>query len=137
MARGPLRALAAFCHFMVFASSVIVTGLVSAFLDKWAFRGYRVVYQEVIAVITMVMYLFAMFMPLSKIYRGYFVPVNWIFSYLWLTSFIFSSQDWTGRLCAQAPLGTGRCSQKRAVVAFNFIALYVWLMWTACSGLRR
>ncbi len=48
MAHGTLRALAAFCHFMVFASAVIVTGLVSAFLDRWAFRGYRVVYQEVI-----------------------------------------------------------------------------------------
>ncbi|GJN74194.1 might be a transmembrane protein [Purpureocillium lilacinum] len=128
MAHGTLRALAAFCHFMVFASAVIVTGLVSAFLDRWAFRGYRVVYQEVIAVITLVIYMFAMFVPIMKTYRGYFAPVNFIFSYLWLASFIFSSQDWSGRLCSQTPLGTGRCAQKRTVEAFNFIAFFFLLI---------
>ena len=75
------------------------------------------------AVITLVIYIFAMFVPIMKTYRGYFAPVNFIFSYLWLASFIFSSQDWSGRLCSQTPLGTGRCAQKRTVEAFNFIAL--------------
>ena len=48
MAHGTLRALAALCHFMVFASAVIVTGIASFFLNQWSFRGVRLVYQEVI-----------------------------------------------------------------------------------------
>lgn len=48
MAHGTLRGSAAFCHFMIFASSVIVTGIVSYFLNKYRFRGAHIVYQEVI-----------------------------------------------------------------------------------------
>ena len=47
-ARGALRAGAIFCHFIIFASAVIVMGLVSSFIDRSPFRGYRVVYLEVI-----------------------------------------------------------------------------------------
>lgn len=64
-----------------------------------------------------------MIAPVFKSYEGYFFPVNFIFSYLWLTSFIFSAVDWSGQLCRQGPLGANRCSRKRAVEAFNFIAL--------------
>lgn len=48
MAHGTLRAAACFCHFMVFASAVIVTGLVSWFLNDFRFRGSHIVYTEVI-----------------------------------------------------------------------------------------
>ncbi|UNI20282.1 hypothetical protein JDV02_006382 [Purpureocillium takamizusanense] len=135
MAHGTLRAVAAFCHFMVFASAAIVTGLVSAFLDTWSFRGYRVVFQEVIAVTTLVVYLFAMFVPILKSYRGFFAPVNFIFSYLWLASFIFSSQDWSGRLCAQTSLSNGRCAQKRTVEAFNFIGFFFLIINVIFEGI--
>ncbi|GJN69818.1 hypothetical protein PLICBS_003870 [Purpureocillium lilacinum] len=75
-----------------------------------------------------------MFMPVFKSYRGYFVPVNWIFSYLWITSFIFSTEGWSGRICAQTPLGTGRCSQKRTVEAFNFLAFWFLLCNVVVEG---
>lgn len=71
----------------------------------------------------MVVYLFAMFMPLAKTYGGFFLPVSFVFSYLWLTSFIFSATDWSGRLCREAALGVARCSLKRTVESFNFVAL--------------
>ncbi|EFZ03834.1 membrane-associating domain protein [Metarhizium robertsii] len=127
MAHGTLRAAAAFCHFMVFASAVIVTGLVSWFLNGFRFRGSHIVYTEVIAVITIPIYLVAMIAPVFKSYEGYFLPVNFIFSYLWLTSFIFSAVDWSGHLCRQEPLGANRCGRKRAVEAFNFIAFFFLL----------
>ncbi|KND89632.1 hypothetical protein TOPH_05776 [Tolypocladium ophioglossoides CBS 100239] len=121
---GTLRALAVFCHFMIFASAAIVTGVVSYFLNKYSFRGAHVVYQEVIAVITLPLYFCAMFMPLFRSYEGYFLPVNFIFSYLWLTSFVFSASDWGGRLCRRTTLGAGRCSLKRTVEAFDFFAFF-------------
>ncbi|KAG8405969.1 hypothetical protein J3459_019435 [Metarhizium acridum] len=123
MAHGTLRGVAGFCHFMVFASAVIITGLVSWFLNEFSFRGSHIVYQEVIAVITMPIYLLATVAPIFSRYEGYFLPVNFIFSYLWITSFIFTAVDWTGHLCRQGPLGANRCSRKRAVEAFSFIAL--------------
>ncbi|OAQ65522.1 hypothetical protein VFPPC_16354 [Pochonia chlamydosporia 170] len=73
------------------------------------------------AVVTMPIYLIAMISPLFSSYEGYFLPVNFIFSYLWLTSFIFSATDWSGVLCREAPLG--KCSLKRTVESFNFILL--------------
>jgi ABC-type sulfate transport system permease component len=48
MAHGTLRGSVAFCHFMTFASAVIVTGVVSYFLSQYPFRGAHIVYQEVI-----------------------------------------------------------------------------------------
>jgi len=43
-----LRSLAAASHFMVFASSPMVTGIISYFLDKYSFRNAHITYQEVI-----------------------------------------------------------------------------------------
>ncbi|PNY23794.1 Uncharacterized protein TCAP_06264 [Tolypocladium capitatum] len=127
MAHGTLRLLAMICHFMIFASAVIVTGLLSYFLNRFPFRGAHLVYGEVVAVMTLVLYLFAMVLPLFSSYAGYFLPINFIFSYLWLTAFIFSAVDWSGRLCSLAPLGTNKCGLKRTVEAFNFIAFFFLL----------
>jgi len=124
MVHRSLRYSAAFCHFMIFASSVIVTGVVSYFFSRYTFRGSHIVYQEVIAVLTIPTYLIAMVSPFFSSYEGYFLPVNFIFSYLWLTSFIFSATDWSGNLCRETPLGTSKCSLKRTVESFNFIAFF-------------
>lgn len=43
-----LRSLASASHFMVFASSTIVTGIISYFLNKFSFRNAHIIYQEVI-----------------------------------------------------------------------------------------
>jgi hypothetical protein len=77
------------------------------------------------AVFTIPIYLIAMVSPVFSSYEGYFLPVNFIFSYLWLTSFIFSADDWSGQLCRRAPLEFSRCALKRTVEAFNFIGLCV------------
>lgn len=128
---------------MVFASAAIVTGVLSYLLNRYRFRGSHIVYEEVIvrtspifppsmnlaancdtqAVITMVWYLIAMFLPLSSAYGGHFLPVSFIFSYLWLTSFILAVTDWRGNLCRSTSPGFGRCALKRTVEAFTFVAL--------------
>ncbi|OAQ79241.1 membrane-associating domain-containing protein [Purpureocillium lilacinum] len=123
-ARGALRAGAIFCHFIIFASAVIVMGLVSSFIDRSPFRGYRVVYLEVISVFTVFIYLFAIFFPMSRSYRGYMAPVSWIFTYLWITAFVFSSQVWSGAACANEQPSTASCSKKKTVEAFTFIAFF-------------
>ncbi|KAK3315737.1 hypothetical protein B0H66DRAFT_624389 [Apodospora peruviana] len=119
-------------NFLILGSSAILTGILSHFIHRYHARGTHMVYQEVIAVLTMFLYLFALFLPALKSYRGYLLPLNLILSYLWLTSLIFSSQDWSGRRCQYNGPGlytTARpgfltrhsCGLKHTVQAFNII----------------
>jgi hypothetical protein len=51
-------------------------------------------------------------------------PAAWVFSYLWLTAFIFASQDYNfGGTCARSPAGVNKCGLKKTLEAFAFIAL--------------
>jgi hypothetical protein len=71
-------------------------------------------------VITLFFYLFAIVLPALKSYRGYMLPLNLALAYLWLTSLIFTSQDWSGGRC-----GGYYCALKHTVQAFYIIGLCV------------
>jgi hypothetical protein len=64
-----------------------------------------------------------MVLPLVNAYGGQLWLANHILSYLWLTSFIFSAQDWAGGRCTTHAPTFGKCGLKKTVVAFNFLAL--------------
>ncbi|KAK3948714.1 hypothetical protein QBC32DRAFT_380364 [Pseudoneurospora amorphoporcata] len=106
---------------LILASSAIITGILAHFIRRYHERGTHVIFQEVIAVVTLFLYLFAMFAPALKAYRGYLLPLNLALSYLWLTNLIFSSQDYSGGRCHYGPPYRGRCSLKHAVQAFNIL----------------
>ena len=111
-------------NFLILTSSAIITGILSHFIRRYHARGTHLIYQEVIAVITLFLYLFAMFLPALKAYRGYLLPLNLALSYLWLTSLIFSSQDYSGSRCHyNSPPFQGHCRLKHAVQAFNILGL--------------
>ncbi|KAF3077495.1 hypothetical protein TsFJ059_001507 [Trichoderma semiorbis] len=130
-----LRYIAFANHLMILISSTIVTGLVSWFLHKYDYRGVNIVYQEVIATITLGFWLVGAVLPLIGRYRGYLAPMNLVFSYLWLTSFIFSSQDWSSGKCGFGKPGEGHCSRKKAIDAFNFIGFFFLLCNTIVEGI--
>lgn len=75
------------------------------------------------ATITLAIYLVGMVLPLVDSYGGYLVPLNFVLSYLWLTSFIFSAQDWSGNRCSYTAPLFGNCGKKHTMEAFNFIGL--------------
>ncbi|KAL5335094.1 membrane-associating domain-containing protein [Aspergillus crustosus] len=110
------------------ASAVIVMGITSYFLAKGP-RGQHLIYQEVIAVTSVVFFLPAFvspFMPNTLSRFVFFIDV--IFSYLWLTAFIFAAQDYNWRNCYfNSPRGMG-CSRKRANEAFIFLAFIFTLI---------
>jgi hypothetical protein len=59
-----------------------------------------------------------------KTYKGYLAPLAWIFSYLWLTAFIFAAQDYNYGSCAlRSPAFVDKCALKKTLEAFAFIAL--------------
>ena len=73
---------------------------------------------------TLFLYLFAMFLPALKSYRGYLLPLSLVLSYLWLTSLIFSSQDYAGHRCRyHSPPNVDHCGLKHTVQAFSIIGL--------------
>lgn len=64
-----------------------------------------------------------MVLPVFGDYRGQLLPFNFVMSYLWLTSFIFATQDWTGGRCGLHGPATSGCALKETIVAFDFLAL--------------
>ena len=76
------------------------------------------------AAIDTLLYIPALALPFMKKYKGYLAPLAWIFSYLWLTAFIFAVQDYNYSSCAlTSPLSFGHCSIKKTLEAFTFLAL--------------
>ncbi|KAL2818636.1 membrane-associating domain-containing protein [Aspergillus granulosus] len=103
-------------------SAVIVMGLTSSFINRGP-RGQHIIYQEVIAVLSVVFFLPAFISPFMPKVLGRFVfIIDVIFSYLWLTAFVFAAQDYNWNNCYfRAPPLMG-CSRKRANEAFIFLA---------------
>jgi hypothetical protein len=77
------------------------------------------------AAIDVILYIPALVLPASNKHKGYMWPLAWIFSYLWLTAFIFAVQDYNSSLgfWAYSPSLVNKCSLKKTLEAFAFIAL--------------
>ncbi|KAF7183706.1 hypothetical protein CNMCM7691_004056 [Aspergillus felis] len=109
-------------RFMQWSSAVIVMGITSYFMHNWP-KGEHTIYQEVISTMSVAFFLPAFVSPfipdkLSKIV----LPIDIIFSYLWLTAFVFAAQDYNWHNCAvNAPPGAS-CSIKKANESFIFLA---------------
>jgi len=112
---------------MQWCSAVIVMGLTSYFIHR-GLRGEHSKYTEVIATMSIVFFLPAfasMWVPggLSLLVMG----IDTLFSYLWLTAFIFAAQDYNWHHnCRNIPSGA-TCSKKYAQEAFIFLAFFFTL----------
>ncbi|CAL5871590.1 uncharacterized protein PFLUO_LOCUS5843 [Penicillium psychrofluorescens] len=116
------RPLQLLTRMMQWTSSVIAMSL-TAFLLHRGPKGQHLIYQVVIAVLSVVFFLPALVSPFLPTTLGMFVlAIDIIFSYLWLTAFIFAAQDYSTQACYfRAPPGLG-CSRKKANEAFIFLA---------------
>ncbi|KAJ5130008.1 uncharacterized protein N7515_006047 [Penicillium bovifimosum] len=103
-------------------SAVIVMGLTSFFIHRGP-RGQHIIFQEVIAVLSVLFFLPAFISPFLPTALSRFVlAIDVIFSYLWLTAFIFAAQDYsTNRCYISQPVGV-HCRYKRANESFIFLA---------------
>jgi len=112
------------CYIFTFISSIIVTAVVGNLLQKFSNRNVRIVYMEVIAVISMVVYLVGSIAPCLPKYGGFLAPLHLIFSYLWLTAFVFASLSWSHNRCRNSFPAPGNCSKKHAIEAWLFIGFF-------------
>ena len=107
-----------------FVSVSIVLGIAAYFIAQYT-DNTHLVFWLTIACIDAALTLPALALPVFDFYKSYLFPVHWIFSYLWLTAFIFSSQDYNfNNTCARSPAGVNKCSIKLALESFAFIAFF-------------
>jgi len=125
-----IRTLTLLNHFLHWVSAIIVMSIAAYFISKWH-TNTHLTYWVTIAAIDSLLYLPALVLPLMKSYKGYLAPLAWIYSYLWLTAFIFASQDYDYRSCAwTSPYSGGHCSLKKTLEAFAFLAFFTNLVGT-------
>ncbi|KAH7079947.1 hypothetical protein BKA63DRAFT_436634 [Paraphoma chrysanthemicola] len=123
-------------HALHFVSSLIVMSIAAYFIHNFS-KNTHLVYWVSIAAIDTLLYLPALFLPAMKSYKGYLAPLAWIFSYLWLTAFIFAAQDYEYGSCSvRSPdqFGVGRCGLKKILEAFAFIAFFTNLVGTVLEA---
>ncbi|KAG6099716.1 hypothetical protein E4U30_006158 [Claviceps sp. LM220 group G6] len=129
MFKAPMRIWAMVNHIVVWISAIIVTGVISWMIDvhdlsSWSYHRTKILYEEIIAVITFLVWTVVIILPLVGHYRGHLWPADLIFSFLWFAAFIFSAQDWAGNRCSHVGPVEGHCERKRAVMAFSFLAFF-------------
>ncbi|KAJ5384184.1 hypothetical protein N7517_002095 [Penicillium concentricum] len=117
-----VRPLQLLTRVLQWSSAVIVMGLTSYFIHHGP-RGLSTIYQEVIAVISVVFFIPAFISPfLPSSLSKFVLAIDVVFSYLWLTAFIFAAQDYNRGHCRSAiPTGIG-CKRKWANESFIFLA---------------
>ncbi|KAF2033058.1 hypothetical protein EK21DRAFT_86498 [Setomelanomma holmii] len=121
-------------HALHFVSSLIVMSIAAYFIHNFP-HNTHLVYWVSIAAIDTILYIPALFLPVIKSYKGYLAPLAWIFSYLWLTAFIFAAQDYEYGSCAvNSPFGHTGCGLKRTLEAFAFIAFFTNLVGTVLEA---
>ncbi|KIN02445.1 hypothetical protein OIDMADRAFT_18314 [Oidiodendron maius Zn] len=109
------------------SSAVIVMGITSYFIHRHL-RGEHSKYTEVISTMSVVFFLpgFASIWVSGRL-SLLVIAIDTVFSYLWLTSFIFAAQDYNWHHdCRSFPQGA-TCSKKYAQEAFIFLAFFFTL----------
>jgi len=116
-------------HVLHWISSIIVLGISAYFIHKYT-HNTHLRYWISIAAIDTLLYLPALALPVMKNYKGYLAPLALIFSYLWLTAFIFAAQDYNynGGPLMNSPTLVNKPALKKTLEAFAFIAFITSLI---------
>jgi len=121
-------------HALHLISSIIVLGIAAYFINEYS-NNTHLVYWISIAAVDAFLYIPALFLPFVKSYKGYLAPLAWIFSYLWLTAFVFAAQDYNyGNCVANSPSFVNKCALKKTLEAFAFIAFFTNLVGQVLEG---
>jgi len=109
-------------HVLHWISALIVLGISAYFINNYS-HNTHLVYWISLAAVDALLYLPALVLPAVSAYKGYLAPLAWIFSYLWLTAFIFAAQDYSYGGGYRSPTGVGKLGLKKTLEAFAFLAL--------------
>ncbi|KAI1091750.1 hypothetical protein F5B19DRAFT_457574 [Rostrohypoxylon terebratum] len=113
-----------FSNVLIWVSAVIVMGILSYFISLSNYVPGRIIYEEVISVLTVAFFLISFILGT---YPGYILLFNIIFSYLWLVSVVFAALDWSYEYAG---------ALNHTVEAFTFIAFF-FLLFNVISDWHR
>jgi hypothetical protein len=113
-ARTGLSPLLLATNLLIWISAVIVMGILSYLISLNGNVGNRVIYMEVISVLTVAFFLIAFFLAA---YPGHVLLFNLVFSYLWLVAVVFTAEGYSN----------SNNSLLLTVEAFSFIAFFLLL----------
>lgn len=118
-------------------SSVIAMGFYAYFVHR-QHHGVHIIFNLVISVLSVVFFIPAFLSPFrSTLLSKWVVIIDTIFSYLWLTAFIFAAQSYNyGDVYFNAPFGV-KVSVKHAAEAFTFLAFFFTLVGLVTETLTR
>jgi hypothetical protein len=110
---------------MQWVSAVIALGFYAYFVHRQRHSGTHVIFNLVISVLSVVFFLPAFLSPFrSTLLSKWVALIDMVFSYLWLTAFIFSSQSYNyGNIRLNPPVGV-KVSDKHAAEAFTFLVFF-------------
>jgi len=117
-------------RFLQWASAVIVMGITSYLIHKFP-KGQHIIYEEVIAVLSVAFFIPGLLSAFVKTIGRFSLLIDIIFSYLWLTSFIFMAQDYNWHSCDLSAAPGAGCALKKASESFTFLAFF----FTLCAAL--
>jgi hypothetical protein len=125
---APFRILTLLTNYLHLASTTIVLGISAYFIKSYT-HNTHLVYWLTVACIDL-----AFALPLTiayplidppRIASRFLGTFQWVFTYLWLTAFIFAAQDYNfGDTCERSPSGVRKCGLKRTLEAFAFLAFF-------------
>jgi hypothetical protein len=121
---------------MQWVSAVIAMGLYAYFVHRER-RGTHVIYNLVISVLSVVFFIPAFLSPFKSMLSSLVVSIDLVFSYLWLTAFVFAAQSYDyGDIYVNAPFGV-KVSTKHAAEAFTFLAFFFTFVGLVTETLTR
>ncbi|KZZ90688.1 MARVEL-like domain protein [Ascosphaera apis ARSEF 7405] len=104
---------------LLWFSDVIVMGMCSYFINKYD-RGQHITYDIVISTIGIVFHLPGFCSPFFTRLAWISLPIDVVWSYFYLTGFVFAAEDYNWQKCSEnAPPGAS-CGKKRTLEAFLF-----------------
>ncbi|KAK5214817.1 hypothetical protein LTR72_012068, partial [Exophiala xenobiotica] len=97
--------------------------IVSYFIHDYS-RNEHTTYQEVIACTSIGFFLPTMPLAFYKRFTVHLIPLDYVYSHLWVTAFIFAAQDYNWKACSQnSPRGVHKCTLKFALESWCIIAV--------------
>ncbi|KIW86524.1 hypothetical protein Z517_01922 [Fonsecaea pedrosoi CBS 271.37] len=118
-----LRIVLFMVNFIKWASACIVMAIVSYFIHDYS-RDLHTTYQEIIACTCIGFFLPTIPLAFHKRFTVQLIPLDYIYSHLWVTAFIFAAEDYNRHPCSSvSPPGVRKCSLKYALESWCIIAV--------------
>ncbi|KEF52982.1 uncharacterized protein A1O9_10889 [Exophiala aquamarina CBS 119918] len=117
------RILLFLLNFIKWSSACIVMAIASDFIHNYKRDGHTT-FQEIIACTSIGFFLPTMPLAFYRRFTVHLIVLDYIYSHLWVTAFIFAAEDYNKSSCSKhSPGGLHSCTLKYALESWCIIAV--------------